>query len=321
MEGTEHERWIRRAVAYIERHLTDDVNFDDVARHTAVSRFHLHRVFQRQLGYSAAFYLRERRLARAAADLLRTNKRILDIALEYRFAGQDSFTRAFKRAYGMTPHQYRSGFRIFHRTEERLTLSDVFHDDAQPSNPLRAPQTAPPGWLITGLYPHEYTAGIDRVQVHRGKASGTLRGDAAAKPDGFGTLMQMFDAGQYRGRRIRLNGFMKSEQVKKHAGMWMRVDGPEELVLAFDNMTARPIQGTTGWALYTIVLDVSEQAEAIAFGVLLSGPGQIWIDGLRFEEVDETVPVTDMLPDMGQSLPAAPVNLDFEAELSAPGQE
>lgn len=153
MEGTEHERWIRRAVAYIERHLTDDVNFDDVARHTAVSRFHLHRVFQRQLGYSAAFYLRERRLARAAADLLRTNKRILDIALEYRFAGQDSFTRAFKRAYGMTPHQYRSGFRIFHRTEERLTLSDVFHDDAQPSNPLRAPQTAPPGWLITGLYP------------------------------------------------------------------------------------------------------------------------------------------------------------------------
>ncbi|WP_374015751.1 AraC family transcriptional regulator [Paenibacillus thiaminolyticus] len=50
MGGTEHERWIRRAVAYIERHLTDDVNFDDVARHTAVSRFHLHRVFQRQLG-------------------------------------------------------------------------------------------------------------------------------------------------------------------------------------------------------------------------------------------------------------------------------
>jgi hypothetical protein len=71
------------------------------------------------------------------------------------------------------------------------------------SRPIRcrAPQIAPPGWLITGLYPHEYTAGIDRVQVHRGKASGTLRGDAAAKPDGFGTLMQMFDAGQYRGRR------------------------------------------------------------------------------------------------------------------------
>jgi hypothetical protein len=66
---------------------------------------------------------------------------------------------------------------------------------------------------------------------------------------------------------------MKSEQVKQHAGMWMHVDGPEELVLAFDNMTARPIQGTTGWALYSIVLDVSEQAEAIAFGALLSGPG------------------------------------------------
>lgn len=320
MGRREHERWICRAVAYIERHLTDDVNVDDVARHTAVSRFHLHRVFQRQLGYSASSYLRERRLARAAADLLRTNKRILDIALEYRFAGQDSFTRAFKRAYGMTPHQYRSGFRIFHRTEEGSMVSDAFHDDAQPSNPLRAPQTAPRGWMITGLYPHEYKAGIDRVQVHRGKASGTLRGDASAKPDGFGTLMQMFDAGQYRGRRIRLNGFLRSERVIQHAGMWVRVDGPDEKVLAFDNMTTRPIQGTTEWALYTIVLDVPEQAEAIAFGALLCGPGQIWIDGLRFEEVDETVPVTDMLPELGQSLPAGPVNLDFEADIPAPGR-
>ncbi|WP_374015750.1 hypothetical protein ABU162_15200 [Paenibacillus thiaminolyticus] len=92
-------------------------------------------------------------------------------------------------------------------------------------------------------------------------------------------------------------------------------------MLAFDNMTSRLIQGTTEWALYTIVLDVSEQAEAIAFGALLSGPGQIWIDGLHFEEVDETVSVTDMLPGIGQSLPAAPVNLDFEAELSVQGEE
>ncbi len=77
MGMTEHERWIRSAVAYIERHLTDDVDFDDVARHTAVTRFHLHRMFQREIGYSAASYLRERRLALAAADLLKTNKRIL----------------------------------------------------------------------------------------------------------------------------------------------------------------------------------------------------------------------------------------------------
>ncbi|MGG4397159.1 hypothetical protein ABEX25_22915 [Paenibacillus thiaminolyticus] len=33
--------------------------------------------------------------------------------------------------------------------------------------------------------------------------------------------------------------------VKQGAGMWMRVDGPEERVLAFDNMTSRLIQGTT----------------------------------------------------------------------------
>lgn len=314
MRMMEHERWIRSAVAYIERHLTDDVDFDDVARHTAVSRFHLHRVFQQQLGFSAASYLRERRLARAAADLLHTNKRILDIALEYRFAGQDSFTRTFKRIYGMTPHQYRKGFRIFHRKEEGMRMTEGYQQQPMPSNPLRAPHKAPEGWMVTGLYPHEYQTGIDRVNVHRGKASGMLRGDAAAKPDGFGTLMQMFQAGIYRGKRIRLNGFLKTEGVRNWGGLWMRVDGKDEEVLSFDNMEGRPIQGTTEWALYSIVLDVPLHAEAIAFGAFLCGPGHVWMDGLRFEEVDESVPTTDIVEKIMTTLPDGPVNLDFEAK-------
>jgi hypothetical protein len=57
------------------------------------------------------------------------------------------------------------------------------------------------------------------------------------------------------------------------------------------------------------VLDVSNEATALAFGVLLSGPGKLWIDSARLEVVDESVPLT-MAP--APQLPGSPSNLGFE---------
>lgn len=120
----EHEQWVKDAVAYIEGHMKEDVDVADVAEYCSVSRFHFHRVFRRHIGLNVAVYLRERRLAEAAVELLSTNKRILDIALEYRFSGQDSFTRSFKQLYGMTPNEYRKGFRCLRRHKEENRMND-----------------------------------------------------------------------------------------------------------------------------------------------------------------------------------------------------
>lgn len=64
--------------------------------------------------------------------------------------------------------------------------------------------------------------------------------------DGFATLMQRVTAEQYKGKRIRLSGLLKSQDVVGWAGLWMRVDQRKEAV-AFDNMQDRSIKGTTGW--------------------------------------------------------------------------
>lgn len=87
----------------------------------------------------------------------------------------------------------------------------------------------------------------------------------------------------------------------------MRVDGPAPgRSLAFDNMQARPVKGTTDWLRYDVVLDVAAEATAIAFGVLLRGRGEGWVADVRFEEVGPEVPTT------GQSdQPDQPQNLDF----------
>jgi len=118
--------------------------------------------------------------------------------------------------------------------------------------------------------------------------------------------MQTFDATEYRGKRLRLSAYVKSESVENWAGVWMRIDRAKESV-AFDNMQNRPITGTQGWTQHSIVLDVDPNATGVAFGILLSGKGAVWIDDLAFEVVGEDVPVTDM------RVPSkSPRNLDFE---------
>lgn len=57
-------------------------------------------------------------------------------------------------------------------------------------------------------------------------------------------------------------------------------------------MQGRPIKGTSGWKKYEIVLDVPNEASNIAFGALLNGTGQIWVDNVHFDIVGNSVPTT-----------------------------
>lgn len=166
----------------------------------------------------------------------------------------------------------------------------------------------PNGWLQSGSAPKDYEMGSDPSAAHTGKVGGFLRSktDSAS---GFGTLMQEFKGERFRGKRVRMSGWVKSEGVKGWAGLWMRVDGPDSHSLALDNMQGRPIQGTSAWTRYEIVLDVAPYAQDIAFGILLNGPGQVWLDDVGFEVVDNSVAVTSRpAPEFAED----PANLDFE---------
>ena len=163
------------------------------------------------------------------------------------------------------------------------------------------------GWHMAGSEPAAYefarTGGnVDGAEVVR------LRSVApTATAEGFGTMMQSITATNYLGSRLRLSGELKAEGVTGWAGLWVRVDGEQGRILAFDNMSDRPITGTTGWTGCDVVLDVDSAAHDIAFGVLLNGPGAVDITKLGFEKVGADVPVT------GRPPVTEPVNLDFRA--------
>ena len=171
-------------------------------------------------------------------------------------------------------------------------------------------QAKPPkGWFLAGSHPREYVASVDRDSPRSGKGSAHFE-SAVLKTGGFGTLMQVFQSGEFRGKRVRFSGYARADDVKDWAGLWMRVDGPGGKSLAFDNMQDRPIKGTTKWTKYEIVLDVPAQAEQIAYGVLLTGRGDVWIDDLKFDVVGNAT-ATTANPKTAK-IPDAPINLDFE---------
>jgi beta-lactamase regulating signal transducer with metallopeptidase domain len=171
-------------------------------------------------------------------------------------------------------------------------------------NQSRESSGAPRGWVLAGTQPAHYLTGVDHKAMYQGRPSAYLKAKPAAT-EGFGTLMQSFSATPYAGKRVRFSAAVKSEDVNDWAGLWMRVDQGSTM-LAFDNMGNRPIKGTTGWQNYQVVLDVPLDATGIAFGVLLSKSGTVWLNNVKFESVGTHVPTT------GAPLQEGPTNLDFD---------
>ncbi len=98
---------IRDLLAWLESHLDQPLSLDNVAIKAGYSKWHLQRMFKNITGHAIGAYIRARRLSKAAVALRLTSRPILDIALQYRFDSQQTFTRAFKKQFAQTPAGYR----------------------------------------------------------------------------------------------------------------------------------------------------------------------------------------------------------------------
>lgn len=98
--------WIKQineAMSYIEAHLADEISYDEVAKLAGCSVYNFQRMFSYIADFPLSEYIRNRRLTQAAFDVLRTDERIIDIALKYGYDSQDSFSRAFRKFHGVLP--------------------------------------------------------------------------------------------------------------------------------------------------------------------------------------------------------------------------
>jgi AraC family transcriptional regulator len=102
---------LKRVLAYIEEHLADDITVADLANVACLSIFHFTRAFAASMGVPPHRYVSRRRLESAKAMIATGRASLGEIALDCRFSSQSSFTRAFRRATGMTPAEYRQTLR------------------------------------------------------------------------------------------------------------------------------------------------------------------------------------------------------------------
>lgn len=116
---------IQRALDYVEAHLTEEIDYAEVARQAFASSFHFQRVFTLLCGFSMGDYIRMRRLSLAAEELRRTGAKVIDVALKYGYDTPESFTRAFVRFHGIPPVEARRGGNVksFYRLSVKLILS------------------------------------------------------------------------------------------------------------------------------------------------------------------------------------------------------
>jgi len=119
---------IEKALIYIENNLESPIRVDEVTAITNYSYAHFHRIFESMLGETVGHYIRSRRLTKAAHELLYTNRRIIDIAISLQFDSHESFSRAFKHYYKISPSEYRTN-RINTLIGNRMpmTMPDLQH--------------------------------------------------------------------------------------------------------------------------------------------------------------------------------------------------
>jgi AraC family transcriptional regulator len=104
--GLDHIR-LRRVLDYIAANIGDDITLANLARIAGYSIFHFARKFTLAMGISPHRYTSRIRLENAMAQLAAGKLPLAEIALNAQFSSQASFTRAFHRATGMTPKEYR----------------------------------------------------------------------------------------------------------------------------------------------------------------------------------------------------------------------
>lgn len=98
---------VQKGIEYIEANLDDEIFLRDVAKQAGISQWHFQRIFKALTNETLKTYIRSRRLSIAFEKLLTTDKKIIDISIAAGFESQESFTRAFKKAFDMTPNEAR----------------------------------------------------------------------------------------------------------------------------------------------------------------------------------------------------------------------
>jgi hypothetical protein len=195
---------------------------------------------------------------------------------------------------------------------------------------LVAPESAPPqplaplptGWtFMIGGGPLQLQGscdiGVDSAMTGSSQPIHSVRCNNRNQPS-FGGAYYAFDSAPYRGKRVRISGWLKAAGIgavanpryssaQGEAGLWLAIDlGTDSRQ---DRMEDRTVKGTTDWVYRDFVVDVPNGNGKMLVGFWMQGMGQVWVRDLKVEEVSANVS-----PSFLWNSPRAPAGPDLSLQ-------
>ena len=178
------------------------------------------------------------------------------------------------------------------RDELRATLERLFRPIAptvqilasgQQPRAVKASVTPPKplriAWQHQGVWPGKSNI-YSSIRLHR-------KNPRHIPKFGHGYVIQGFDPSPYRGRKFRLEAYVRTQggSTMGGAALWLRIGGPNSRIRFFDNMAGRKIHSKT-WRKFTIRGGVSADAVDLRFGAMANGVDRAWVDGFKLSFAD-----------------------------------
>ncbi|MGE5776864.1 MAG: helix-turn-helix domain-containing protein, partial [Chloroflexota bacterium] len=109
--GSENQRLVRKAMAYLHENFAQPISREQLARYTGVSERHLNRCFLQETGTTPLTYLNRYRIQQARKLLAEGLLSVTEVMGEVGFSESSYFTRLFRREVGVSPGAYKKGNR------------------------------------------------------------------------------------------------------------------------------------------------------------------------------------------------------------------
>jgi hypothetical protein len=143
-------------------------------------------------------------------------------------------------------------------------------------------------WQANSTHPDDYRVGMTRVAGMAGAEVPVILARAGAPRDHEGGVAQSIDAAEWRGKRLRLTGRLKSLDASFVQMVVHVISGPPDKETV-RSMVTSPIAGTRDWRAQEIVIDVADDARDIVYGFTLRGQGAAFGDSFSLEAVGRDV--------------------------------
>lgn len=112
----EHYKLVENALVYIEDNIEESLSLESVSNHFNISKYYFHRLFSAMTGYTFNNYLLSRRLNTSVYLIQNERLSLTDIAYRLNFGTPSSFTRAFKRQYGIAPSKLKENMAMVNQS-------------------------------------------------------------------------------------------------------------------------------------------------------------------------------------------------------------